>query len=55
MIKYIKKYAWCWFLGIGTQMISGYTIFNLQWYAFCFPLIVLIGIKDYDKDNSSNI
>lgn len=55
ILGYIKKYAWTWFLGAGTEMISGYDFTNWQWYAFCFPLIVLVAIKDHGKDNSSNI
>ena len=43
---YIKKYAWSWFLGAGTQIISGYNITNWEWYAFVIPLIILIAIKD---------
>ena len=55
ILKYIKKYAWAWFLGAGTQMISGYGIFNWQWYLFVIPLILLVSIRDYDNDNSSDI
>ena len=55
ILGYIKKYAWTWFLGAGTEMISGYGLFNWQWYAFVIPLILLVAIRDHDKDNSSNI
>jgi hypothetical protein len=55
ILKFIKQYSWSFFLGAGTQMISGYGLYNWQWWAFVVPLILLVGIKDYGKDNSSNI
>ena len=55
ILRYIKKYAWAWFLGAGTEMISGYGLFNWQWHLFVIPLILLVAIRDYDNDNSSDI
>ena len=45
ILKFIKEYSWSFFLGAGTQMISGYGLYNWQWWAFVVPLILLVGIK----------
>ena len=48
MIEFIKKYAWCFWLGAGTLIISGYGITDWEWYAFIVPLVILIALEKID-------
>lgn len=42
MIKYIKKYGWCFWLGASISMFTNITPFNWQFYAIIVPMVIFL-------------
>lgn len=47
MIKYIKKYGWCYWLGASIPIFAKFGVFNWQFYAIVIPtaFLVVLSIK----------
>jgi hypothetical protein len=50
MLKFLKNNAWALWLGMGTQLFFGYSIDSWKWWAFCIPLILLVGLMNWGKE-----
>lgn len=44
-MKTILRYAWSFWLGLGTGWLLDIHIDDWRWWAFCMPLIILVGIS----------
>ncbi len=47
IIKYFRKYGWCWYLGLALSFL-GYGVLTYQFWIFALPLSILIAISKYD-------
>jgi hypothetical protein len=49
MWKYIRKYAWCYWLVFGTNLLFGFSFLDWQSLVFSLIMIILIAFSKYDE------
>ena len=49
MGKFIRKYAYCFFMGATFAKFSGYYLNSWQWWFFTVITVILVELRDYDN------
>jgi hypothetical protein len=49
VLRWLKIHAWSVWLGGGFTLLTGLDFMTWQWWAFCIPVILFVGLSEYER------